>query len=153
MDRDQFNAEARYAIRLCQRTARLYRRIQSAGTFVSILGGSATLAGVAAQLHPAVAGAGVVSMAIAGAALIAIRPADKAANNEADVRRYQALMAKSATLDDGALQQALDEARQGDAQEVEPLRNVAYNDMVLEINRPDQLIPLTAGERLLKSLA
>ena len=145
--------EIRYAIRLCQRTARLYRRVQTAGTFIGVVGGSAAIAGLAGTLPSAVTVLGGVLISLAGAALIAIRPADKAAMNEADVRRYQAIMVKSHQLNDDALAAAIDEAHAGDAPEIEPLRNVAYNDVALELNRADAMVNLTFAERLLRALA
>lgn len=151
--RDQSIGEVRYAIRLCQRTARLYRRVQTTGTFISVIGGSAAITGAVSNLPDWLPAAGALLLGIAGAALVAIRPADKAAQNEADVKRYQALMAKAHQLDDAQLVAAIEEAHQGDAPEVETLRNVAYNDVVLEINRADQAIQLTATERLLKAIA
>lgn len=150
---EQLVAEIRYAIRLCQRTARLYRRVQTLGTFVSIIGGSAIMAGLYAAMPTSVTLAGMALMAASGAALIAIRPADKAAQNEADIKRYQTLMAKASALNAEQLQGAIDEAHQGDAPEIEGLRNVAYNDVMREINREDQSIPLSSNERLLKALA
>lgn len=153
MSKAQLQGEIRYTIRLCQRTARLYRRAQTLGTFLAIIGGSATLTGAVGQFPSFVATAGAALLAIAGAALIAMRPADKAAQNESDVKRYQALMAKSVAMPDEALRQALEEARQSDACEVEPLRNVAFNDVMAEIHRTDQLIPLSSHERLLRALA
>jgi len=153
MSKAQLQSEIRYTIRLCQRTARLYRRAQTFGTFLAIVGGSATLSGTFGHLPTYVTLAGSSLLAVAGAALIAIRPADKAAQNDADVKRYQALMAKSSAMTEDALRQALEEARQGDAVEVEPLRNVAFNDVMEEINRRDQLIELSTHEQLLKVLA
>jgi len=151
--RDQLTGEIRYAIRLTQRTARLYRRVQAVGTFLGIVGGSAAVS-AAAQGIPAWAGlAGGALLAVAGAALIAIRPADKAAANEADTRRYSALMAKAHQLDDAALALALDEAHQGDAPEIEPLRAVAYNDVALEFNRADAMIVLSRHQKVLSMLA
>lgn len=153
MSKAQLQSEIRYTIRLCQRTARLYRRAQTAGTFLAIIGGSATLTGALGNFPAYVAATGGVVLALAGAALIAMRPADKAAQNEADVKRYQALMAKFVVMPDDALRQALEEARQSDTAEVEPLRNVAFNDVMAEINRTDQSISLSAHERLLRALA
>jgi len=46
-DKTLLLSEIRYAIRLTQRTARFYRRIQSVGTFLSIIGGSAAIASIA----------------------------------------------------------------------------------------------------------
>jgi len=47
-------------------------------------------------------------------------------------------MAGANNLDGKALEAAIEEARQG-SQEIEPLRNLAY-DAVMEFNRPDALI-------------
>jgi len=150
---EQLRGDIRYAIRLCERTARLYRRIQAAGTFFSLVGGSAAVSGAAGQLPAWVSISGSALLAVAGSALVAIRPADKAAQNESDVRRYQALMAKSFGMTFEQLALALEEAHQGDAPEVELLRNVAYNDMLREINREDQNIPLSMTERMLRAIA
>jgi len=151
--KDQLIAEIRYAIRLTQRTARFYRHIQSLGTFLAIIGGSATLATLSNSLPHWVSLTGGALLAISGAALIAIRPADKAAANESDYRRYQALMTKAITLDVNALIVAIQEAHQGDAPEIESLRDVAFNDVALEINRADCLIPLTVWQKFLSGLA
>lgn len=150
---EQFRGDIRYAIRLCERTARLYRRVQAAGTFLSLIGGSAAVSGAVGQFSPWVSLSGSALLAVAGAALVAIRPADKAAQNEADVKRYRALMAKSCGMTVDQLAVALEEAHQGDAPEVEPLRNVAFNDLLAEINREDQKIPLSLTERFLKVFA
>lgn len=151
--KEQLIAEIRYAIRLTQRTARFYRHIQSLGTFLAILGGSATLATLSNTLPHWISLAGGALLAGAGAALIAIRPADKAAANENDHRRYQALMAKAPAFDVNALVTAIEEAHQGDAPEIESLRNVAYNDVMFEINRTDCLITLTTWQKILSGLA
>lgn len=151
--REQLIGEIRYAVRLTQRTARLYRRIQTAGTFLGIVGGSAAISALANMIPTGAGQAGGLLLAAAGAALIAIRPADKAAANEADTRRYVALTAKAHDLDDDALATAIDEARQGDTQEIEPLRMVAYNDVAIEFNRRDAVQPLTLEQRILAALA
>lgn len=154
MDEDieevQFNL--RYAQRLCQRTARFYRRIQTLLTFISLLAGSSAVATLAAQL-PIPSAWLMAVFAIFGCINLAIRPADKIAANEADIRKYGALLAKSQTLDAATLQQQLNEARQSDAAEVEPLRAVAYNDVVLESYEPDALIKLTTIQKLIGALA
>ncbi len=72
---------------------------------------------------------------------------------EADIRKYGALLAKVQTLDAVTLQQQLNEARQSDAAEVEPLRAVAYNDVVLESYEPEALIKLTPMQKLIGVLA
>lgn len=153
MTKEGLQSEIRYAVRLTERTARLYRRVQSVSMFLSILGGSAAIATLSGQLPGWVTAAGGILLAGAGAALIAIRPADKAAQNEVDCRRYQALMARSVTMNEAEIQRALEEARQNDAPEIDSLRDVAYNDIALEHGRPDAVIPLTVTQRLLAALA
>ena len=145
--------QIRYATRLTQRTARLYRRVQTAGTFLSIVGGSATLSLLSQAFPDWVGMAGAVVLTLAGGALIAIRPADKAAQNEADARRYLALAAKAANLDDAALAAALEEAHQTDCQEVEPLRDIAFNDVVREYGRADAAVPLSRLQNILATVA
>lgn len=152
-DKQQMIGEIRYAIRLTQRTARLYRRIQTTGVFLGIIGGSAAMASLANQVPGWITATGGILLTLAGAMLIAIRPADKAAQNEADVRRYQQLMTRAATMDEEALEQALEEAHNGDAPEIESLRDVAYNDIVLELNRPDATISLKPLQKLLRAMA
>ncbi|GKS68964.1 hypothetical protein W03_09680 [Nitrosomonas sp. PY1] len=151
--KQQLLGNIRYAIRLTQRTARLYRRVQTVGIFLSIVGGSAAMTSIATNIPAWVSSAGGVIFAIAGAMLIAVRPSDKAAQNEYDARRYQELMVKAVNMNEDELILAIEEAHQGDAPEIESLRNVAYNDVALEFNRPDMMFELSALQRLLKSLA
>lgn len=67
---EQLRGDIRYAIRLCERTARLYRRIQAVGTFLSLVGGSAAVSGAAGQLPAWVALSGSALLAVSGAALL-----------------------------------------------------------------------------------
>lgn len=155
--KEQLIAEIRYAIRLTQRTARLYRRVQTTGTFLTIVGGSAALASFYASnadlLRSWVLPVGALLFALAGAILISVRPADKAAANEADMKRYQSLMVKAQIMNVNELKVAIEEAHNGDAPEIEKLRVIAYNDVVEEINRRDQLIPLSKFAIMLRALA
>lgn len=150
---DQLKGEIRYAIRLCQRTARFYRRIQTAGVFLAIIGGSATMATLFNSLPQWIAIAGSITLSLSGAALIAIRPADKAAQNELDIRRYQTLMTKAISLNTDELELAIEEAHQGDAPELESLRSIAYNDVMQEFNRMDCAIALNSWQKILSLLA
>lgn len=150
---DQLKGEIRYAIRLCQRTARFYRRIQTGGVFLAIIGGSATMATLFNSLPHWIAATGAITLSLSGAALIAIRPADKAAQNELDIRRYQSLMTKAISLNTEQLEIAIEEAHQGDAPELESFRCIAYNDVMQEINRMDCAIQLTPWQRILSTLA
>ena len=150
---EQLRVEMRYAQRLCQRTARLYRRVQTCSTFLSILAGSGALITLSAQMPPSATIAFALAFAAFGAINIAVRPADKVAQNEADVRKYAALILKSLQSTPDEARKLIAEARQSDTKEVEPLRNVAFNDVMLEINRNDQLIPLTLSQRMLGAIA
>ncbi|MTV37967.1 hypothetical protein [Duganella radicis] len=151
-DKDELYFNFRYAQRLCQRTARFYRRIQTTLTFTSLLAGSSAVATLAAQM-PTQSAWLLAAFAVFGCINLAIRPAERIAANEADVRKYGALLAKINLLTSPALRQLLDEARQSDTSEIEQLRPVAYNDIVLEIDAPEALIPLTPMQKLIGVLA
>jgi hypothetical protein len=56
-------------------------------------------------------------------------------------------------MSDQELVEALEETRQGDAPEIEPLRDVAYNDVARELGRPDAVVALTPLQRALAALA
>ncbi|MYN18893.1 hypothetical protein GTP81_19270 [Rugamonas sp. FT107W] len=152
LDKEQLQIELRYAQRFCQRSERFYRRIQTTFTFMSLLAGSSTIAAVSAQM-PVAATWMLAAFAIFGILNYAIRPAERIAAFHADVRKYAALIAKSDLLDALAIQHLLHEARQTDAEEIEPLRAVAYNDVMLEIDEPDSLIELSPMQKLMGVLA
>lgn len=145
--------EIRYAERLCQRTARLYRHLQAAGTFGAVLGGSAVMAALSSHAPTWLSAAGLVVASIFGAALIAMRPADKAAANEADQRRYARLRSEAGEMDTEALRRALNKARESDAAEVETLRLVAYNDVMLETGNAQHVAQLSWRQKALAVLA
>lgn len=150
---EQLRSEARYAERLCHRTARLYRRVQTIGTFLTIVGGSGTLAAMVHDIPAWIPSLGAVVMAIFGAALIAVRPGDKAAANESDAKRYSALLASTVGFNAVDFERALELARQSDAAEIEGLRNVAYNDIVREIGAESAAVKLSPTERFLAIVA
>jgi protein involved in temperature-dependent protein secretion len=153
MDKTTILNEIRYAERLCQRTARMYRHLQSCTVFLTVLGGSAVMSTLTTAVPVWLPSLGAVVFALFGAANLAIRPADKAAINESDGRRYTQLRTAAASMDAQTLQVALDKTREGDAPEVESLREVAYNDVVIEIGRSDAVIQLTPLQHLLRVLA
>jgi hypothetical protein len=143
----------RYSIRLTQRQARLYHRVRAAGIFLGVIGGSATLS-LPAQSFPEWVGIAVaILLTLSVAVLLAVRPADKAALNENDIRRYTALMARSHSLPDDELAAAFDEANREDCPEIEPLRDVAYNDVAREFGCDDAVLPLTPLQKILAALA
>ena len=145
--------EVRYAERLCQRTTRLYRRVQTIGIFVTVVSGSAALSTLTGQMPAWVVVAGTAGFAVFGAMLLAVRPADKAAVNEADQRRYAKLRTDGFAMDAAALRIALSKAQESDAAEVELLRAVAYNDVGAEANATYAEIPLTWRQDMLAAMA
>jgi hypothetical protein len=151
-DKDQLQIELRYAQRFCQRSVRFYRRIQTTFTFISMLAGSSSIAAIAAQM-PIAATWLLGAFSVFGILNFAIRPAEKIAAFQADNRKYAALITKSDQLDAPAIQHLLHEARQSDAEEIEPLRAVAFNDVMMEIDEPEALIPLTPMQKLIGALA
>lgn len=153
MDKITLLNEVRYAERLCQRTARLYRHLQAATVFLTVLGGSGVLSALSATVPVWVPVAGAVLLAAFGAINLATRPADKAAANEADCKRYAQLRTAGQSMTAQELAVALNKARESDTQEVESLRDVAYNDLAHEIGRDDAAIPLRAHQKLLSALA
>ena len=145
--------EIRYAERLCLRTARLYRRVGTCTTFLSVLGGSAAITSLSASVPSWVSVAGVGVLAVFGAINLAVRPAEKATMNEADARKYALLRTNGRSMSEQELGTALDKARETDATEIEPLRAVAFNDVVIEVGHPEQTIKLRAHQLLLAALA
>ena len=153
LQRSNLLNEIRYAERLCQRTARLYRRVQSATTFLTIVGGSTAASALVAHTPSWLPIGGALFLAVFGGVALSVRPADKAAQNELDVKRYSAIRAKSGAMSDAELRQAIDEANTNNAVEIEPLRDVAYNDVALEVGRPDSVVRLNLQQRLIAAFA
>jgi len=145
--------EIRYAERLTQRTARLYRRAATFCTFLAVVGGSGVISSLADQVPAWVSLAGVALLAVAGAAALAVRPLEKAVINEADMRKYSALRTQGLAMSEAELDAALQKARESDAAEVELLRDVAFNDLLVEIGREEMLQPLSAAQKLLGAMA
>jgi hypothetical protein len=149
----QLAHNARYAQRLCERTARLYRRMHTVSTFLGVISGSASASALALNTPPWIPVAGAIALAVVGAAHLAIRPAERAAQNEGDVRKYAELQAKALAMSDEEFAMAMAAARSTDVPEIEPLRDVAYNDVVAEVGRPDLQQPLHLAQRLLAAVA
>ena len=145
--------EARYAERLTQRTGRLYRRVAWACTFAGVVGGS----GVISILSPAYpkwfAVAGGILAALVAAVALTVRPLEKAILNEADAKKYAVLRTSGVTMTVDEFRHALNKARETDALEIETLRDVAYNDVMVEIGRDDLRVKLSPHQAVLGSLA
>ena len=153
MEKETLLDEIRYAERLCQRTARLYRHLQTVTVFLSVLGGSGVISAVAGSVPAWMPIAGGILLAAFGALNLSVRPADKATANETDMKRYAQLRTAAVKMDVDQLREALEKARESDTQEIESLRDVAYNDVTVEIGRPDAAVPLKMHQRVLSALA
>lgn len=145
--------EIRYAERLTQRTARLYRRASTFCTFIAVLGGGSLMASFAESVPDWLQFFGLGLLAVAGAAAVAVRPLEKAITNEADARKYASLRTQALAMDEIQLEVALQKARESDVPEVELLRDIAYNDTLMEIGRQDLNAPLSCRQKVLELLA
>ena len=145
--------EIRYAQRITQRTARLYRRVGTFFTFSAILGGSGLASALAQNTPSWLILAGAIVLAATGAAALAIRPLEKAITNEQDLKRYTALESKALSMDANTLREELAKTREGDAAEIELLRDVAYNDVVIESGRADLKVSLSLPQKFISALA
>lgn len=95
----------------------------------------------------------LAAVSVFGILNFAIRPAEKIAALQSDVHQYSVLLSKSDGLDASAIRHLLHEARETDTDEIEPLRVVAFNDVMLEIDELDARIPLTPMQKLIDVLA
>jgi hypothetical protein len=145
--------EIRYAERISERTARLYRNVQATATWLAIVSGSGAAVALAQQLPAWVTWVGGTLAVAFTAAIIVVSPSNKAAANEADRKRFSKLRADSHKLTDKKLAEELDRAREGTCQEVEALRDVTWNDVMIEIGRPEARVTLTLFQRILAKLA
>lgn len=145
--------EIRYAERLTQRTARLYRRAATVCTFLAVVGGSSILSGLSEQVPGWVSLVGVALLGLAGAAALAVRPLEKAIVNETDMRKYSGLRTQGLRMTDSELDVALQKARETDAAEIELLRDVAFNDLLVEMGRDEMVQPLSTTQKLLGAMA
>ena len=142
--------EVRYAERLCHRTARLYRRIASILAWVTLIGGSSAFL----ALKHETAGWLVATAGIIWAALHALdqvmKPAAKSALNLHDSKRYSRLMTQHRKSLPTTIQRELDKLRENDGLEVESMRDIAWNDVMVESNNLAMVVPLSRWQRLLR---
>jgi hypothetical protein len=152
-DKHTLMGEIRYSERLCQRTARFYRHINASTVFLSVLGGSGVVSTVAGTAPAWLAVVGGLGLAVFGAVNLAMRPSEKAAAADADGKRYAQLRTQAHSMNEDELQTALNKLRESDSQELESLREVAFNDMVTEIGKSSEAIPLKTHQKLMRAFA
>lgn len=152
-ERDRLVDEIRYAERFCQRSARLYRRVQSVATFISIVSGGAAVTAAIAALPKTVSIVGGLLFLLFGAAVVVVRAPDKAAAYEQDMKRYAALRTRAHKLSDDELATTLDAERATSTGEIKALRDVVYNDVAEEIGQPSYRVRLGWFQRLIAAVA
>ena len=146
--------EVRYALRLTQRTARLYRLLGRFFIFAELIAvGILENCFLSAESPHWLILASTFIVGLSSAAILTIDPFEKAVLNERDIKKYAYLEADGLGMDAQQLALALAEARQTDADEIECLRDVAYNDIVRESGHPELAYPLTVRQKFLAMLA
>lgn len=122
----------RYAVRVLERLARMWSRIDAIIKMASLISGSSAFAALMSgnQTITLVAG---IAFAVLQAVEFALRPSDKAAESRATRKLYAHVIAAQAGLDDDALEQAYhDVVAEDDMIAPEVIRHLAYNDVVHE---------------------
>lgn len=153
MDKLTLMTQLRQAERLRQRTARMYRHLQAAIVFWSVIGCAGAATGLFTTAPSWIWIAGAVILSTMATLTFAIRPADKATAQEEDARRYAQLRTAGHSMDAVGLESALRKVRERDVPEIHLLRDVVYNDVVAEIGRPEKAVQLTRRQKLLGALA
>lgn len=151
--RTKFEAEldVKYCIRLNTLLQRFYQRLASLFLFSELAGGSVAFSAFVAK-HPDLAGQ--VGLFIAAVALgnIVLKPTEKAFQADELRRQYQRLAAKAPKLALDQLDEQLAELRQSLAPDIEGVRNVAYNDNLVESGLEAHCIPETPYNKLCRLL-
>ncbi len=139
----------RYAVRVLERHARMWRRIDGLIRFAGLLSGMSAFAALTAASQSATMLAGIV-FAILQAIEFAIRPAEIAAQSMSAKKPYGDVLARQATLDDSSLEAAYQRCVADDDVIVpETLRFLAYNDVVSENGGdPSALYTISLWQRL-----
>jgi predicted methyltransferase len=153
VERSKLLNEIRFGERLAQRTARLYRRLQTGAALVTVIGLSAGAGGWAQKVPPALAAAGVVCAALVAAFAFVVRAGDKAAQNDAEAKRYARLQSEQHANDAATIRAAQLKARESDVPEVESIRDIAWNDVMRETGNDDKVHPLSALQKVLRALS
>ncbi|WP_041645318.1 hypothetical protein [Aromatoleum aromaticum] len=122
----------RYAARVLERHACLWRRLDASVRVMALLAGSGAIGAIGAEHAGWAVGLGVV-FAVFQAVEFALHPAEVAAKSLAQRRQYAALQARARALDDAALDDAYQALCADDDIIVsDTLKRLAYNDVVRE---------------------
>jgi hypothetical protein len=144
----------RYAVRVLERYARGWGRLDAFLRVAAILAGSAAFAALIGENRPMMLLAGG-AFALLQALEYGLAPAREEQRALMARTPYAEILAGAAALDDGALETAYRAALAKDLVVVpEALRRVAYNDVVIERGAdPREQFVLTSWQRLLGTIA
>ena len=154
MKRSDTTFSIRYAVRVLERTARFWSRIDTSIKVFALLSGSGAIYALASK-HEGFTLACGVFFALTQAIEFAIRPADKAALALGERGVYAKLLANQSALSDEALEDAYQRAVCDDEVIVmDGLRCIAYNDVLNERGAdPTYAYRLSFHQRVLAFLA
>jgi hypothetical protein len=140
----------RYAVRVLERHARLWRRLDGLIRFSALLAGSGAFAALMA-MHAGFAMAAGLVFAVLQAVEFTVRPAELSAKSLAARKGYADLLADQGRLSDDALAAAYERVSANDEVIVpEYLRRLAYNDVAEESGcGAEVMYPVKGWHRLL----
>ena len=144
----------RYAVRILERYARLWQRIDGLLRLFAFLSGTSAIAALVSGSVPWSIAAGIFFAFMQGVEF-SIAPARKHADALAARKPYAAILSGQAGFDDAALEAAYQRAVAEDTVIVpEALRPLAYNDAATERGcAPDHLYSLTRWHRFVAFFA
>lgn len=155
MTRFDIQFSLRYAVRVLERQARLWRHIDGAFRMLAILSGSSALAAMLTQQASAISISGMVAFAVFQAVEFSAQPGLKAAEAWAERKPYLSIISKQSRLSDTELEQAYQDALEQDGVlAFESIRRLAYNDVTIEKGcAASALFPLNRWQRIVSILA
>lgn len=154
MTRNDALFSIRYAVRVLERSARYWAKIDGAIRIAALLAGSGAIYAISIESRPIAIGFGIF-FAITQAIEFALRPADKSALAMGARLGYARLMADQSSHEDAALERAYQQLVAVDEVIVmECLRRIAYNDVLYERGHdPAHAYSLSAFDRFMSVMA
>lgn len=154
MSRSDTTFSIRYAVRVLERTARFWSRIDTSIKVFALLSGSGAIYALASHSEVFTLACGAF-FALTQAIEFAVRPADKSALALGERGAYAKLLANQSAMSDEAIEDAYQKAVCDDEVTVmEGMRHIAYNDVLYERSAdPSYAYCLTFRERVLAFIA
>lgn len=145
--------EIEYAMRLCLRHRRFFGRMRITFLCIKLFGTTAAVSALLAK-NPEWAVIGGLALSLVGILDQVIDPSRRRAAFVQDYKRYAAVKRAAAGKTASDVAKLVAKAREDDADEIESLRNVAFNDTVRQEGRDETYaVRLNALETLFRALA